>query len=371
MSNGIYPSIQLPEQNKTEEKQDTDLAMNDIIANSKRFDVLLTNEQIQSMQDILFKTQLPPDQTPPITNPSFIPVIEAELGIEDDESVLVLELTTPPRIYPIRILLWHEILYDMIKLENGQEDIPIFITYSPLTATAVAYLAKIDEEILWLRSSGSLLHGNTVFVDQKTDSLWSQLLGVCFKGIYEGQNLTRLPLNRTSWKAAAAKYPNALVLSRNTGFQKSYGKDPYQSFYKSNALPSGINSTEQDKIMPLKQLVLGIILDQTPLAVDTNAVKKENVINFTIGINNLVAFYNEEFDTIRIYNSQLDPNDPPLDFRFDGEYFRDNKTNSQWNAEGLTIRGRLKNTQLKPILTISTMWYAWFAFHPISLCVTQ
>ncbi len=334
---------------------------------------VLTPEVMARMQSDVFQTQLPPSQVPPITNPHFISVIEASLSLEHDEPVFVLDFVQPARIYPMRILVWHEVVYDQIPDPANPEGppIPILITYSPLTASLVAYKANLGNSTIMLRSSASLLYGNSVLADQYSNDMWSQILGACFNGDCAGKVLERIPIIWTKWGLASKLNPDAMVLSRNTGYKRSYGQDPYMSYYRNPNLPGSLPRpfSTRDKILPLKHPILGVVVDDNQAAVDVEAVREAKVINFQVGVTPMVAMYDKSYDTIRIYNSQPD-DDRPLIFRFDGGDFRDDRTNSEWNVMGEAIRGRMRDTRLAPVYAYSALWFAWFTYHPATQVIT-
>ncbi|MFQ3183870.1 MAG: hypothetical protein ACI9RO_000982 [Alteromonas macleodii] len=56
----------------------------------------------------------PKDGIPALDNPSFIPAI-AETGLSARKPVITLEIQgETPRAYPIRFLIWHEIVNDVV-----------------------------------------------------------------------------------------------------------------------------------------------------------------------------------------------------------------------------------------------------------------
>ena len=69
----------------------------------------------------------PKDGIPSIDNPMFAPLKEADLWIEDNELVLAIIYKGIKRVYPLQIMVWHEIVNDTIAGD------PILITYCPLT----------------------------------------------------------------------------------------------------------------------------------------------------------------------------------------------------------------------------------------------
>jgi hypothetical protein len=65
----------------------------------------------------------PKDGIPSIDNPKYVSVEEADQWIQDNELVLAIIYKGVKRVYPLQIMVWHEIVNDTIA------DDPILITY--------------------------------------------------------------------------------------------------------------------------------------------------------------------------------------------------------------------------------------------------
>ena len=65
----------------------------------------------------------PKDGIPSIDDPKYVSVSEAESWIADNELVLTISYKGVVRVYPLQIMVWHEIVNDVIAGD------PILITY--------------------------------------------------------------------------------------------------------------------------------------------------------------------------------------------------------------------------------------------------
>ncbi len=65
----------------------------------------------------------PKDGIPSIDNPKFVPVAEADQWIQDNELVITIIHNGIKRVYPLQIMVWHEIVNETI---GGD---PLLITY--------------------------------------------------------------------------------------------------------------------------------------------------------------------------------------------------------------------------------------------------
>lgn len=66
---------------------------------------------------------VPKDGIPAIDRPAFVSVQEADQWLEDREPVQVVEVKGDVRAYPLQILIWHELVNDVVGGE------PVVVTY--------------------------------------------------------------------------------------------------------------------------------------------------------------------------------------------------------------------------------------------------
>ncbi len=92
----------------------------------------------------------PRDGIPSIDHPKFVSVEEADNWIQDNELVLGIIYKGVKRVYPLQIMVWHEIVNDNIAGD------PILITYCPLCGSGIAYNRTINGEEVEFGTSGKL-----------------------------------------------------------------------------------------------------------------------------------------------------------------------------------------------------------------------
>lgn len=66
--------------------------------------------------------------------------------------------------------------------------------------------------------------------DRATRSLWPQVLGQAVVGPLTGTQLERRPVLIVSWDQFKGGFPDGSVLSRDTGFTRRYGDNPYPGY---------------------------------------------------------------------------------------------------------------------------------------------
>ena len=189
----------------------------------------------------------PRDGIPAINAPRIVSVKNGSKllkNIEPQEPVLSVKVGGSERAYPLRFLIWHEIVNDRI---NGE---PIVATFCPLCNSAIVFSAKTKRgRELTFGTTGRLRKSDMVMYDRETESWWQQFLGEAIVGSLTGERLEVLPSRLESWgefKARAADGevalpPEVFASSRN------YGSNPYDGYDSSKTpflyrgeLPKGI-----------------------------------------------------------------------------------------------------------------------------------
>jgi hypothetical protein len=192
------------------------------------------------------------DGIPPIDEPKFTLVSEADMFLEDDGLGIAVSLNGVDRYYPFQILVWHEIVNDMIG------DQAVLVSYCPLCGTGIVYDPTFGDEVVEFGTSGKLWNSNLVMYDRKTDSYWSQILGEAIVGELTGSKLTLLPHSNMWWKDWKADHPDGEVLSRETGFGRDYMSTPYEGYEDNRAIFFPVDN-EDDSYHP-KEPTFGIVI---------------------------------------------------------------------------------------------------------------
>lgn len=179
------------------------------------------------------------DGIPAIDTPRFDTIREAQEWLQPQEAVLVYSHGDTTHVYPLQILMWHEIVNDTV---DGR---PIAISYCPLCNTGVGFDRRIDGTTLDFGTTGRLRYSNLIMYDRQTESWWQQASGDAIAGFLAGHRLTPVPLQIAPFGEVAAQWPEARVLNRNTGHNRSYGRNPYVG-YDSSTRPFLFRGPEID-----------------------------------------------------------------------------------------------------------------------------
>ncbi len=295
---------------------------------------------------------VPKDGIPSIDRPKFVQASNVAF-LKDDDLVIGLTLNGQARAYPLLILVWHEIINDNV---GGT---PIAVTYCPLCFTTQVFERIFNGTEVQFGTSGKLYNSNLVMYDRLTGSYWSQALGKSITGPLSGTELRMIPFDVARWSDWKSLYPDSLVLTTDTGYQRAYGSDPYGDYYTSAEIIFPV-SHKDDRMHP-KEKIIGYHDSGQFKAYKISDLESAKVVNDKVGKKQilLVSLYP---DMVRAFDRNI--NDKTLNFVIsDGKIF-DKQTNSQWSFDGLATDGSLKGTQLHRIPLSPGFWFEWVAFHP-------
>lgn len=309
----------------------------------------------------------PKDGIPPIDRPKYVSAGEAEKFLKPNDIVFGLDYRGVVKAYPQKILVWHEIVNEQVTGEK------LSITYCPLTGSVVGFRGRSKASSDWLTfgTSGKLVNSNLLMYDRQTDSEWPQILGAAINGPSKGTGLEEIPLVWTNWARWRARYANTQVLSTDTGYFRSYGRDPYGSYERAGTYyDSGgpfFPIMTQDNRFPLKKVVIGVKATGQRLAISKDDLQARKVANLNLSGTPIVALYDSDLDVARVFVRSAGTT--VLTFRSNGGRLVDETTGSIWTGEGRAKEGRLAGTQLKQVSSFDVMWFAWKAFFPESVVV--
>ncbi len=348
-------------------------------------DSLYSMETLKDMVTRFTKSGVAMDAVPASYRLRFLTVTDASLSMENDEPVFIVTYPTGlTRIYPQRIMVWHEVVNDVLPDSEGRAirpDTPLsaldafVITYSPLTGCVAAYYAMARRFPSTFGVTGELFNNNSLIYDRMTASVWSQLTGTCIDGPTAGKRLSPIQVTWAVWKGARERYPNAQVLSRSTGHRRNYGRDPYGSYQRSGNYYDDLRLLfpvqTLDTRLPPKKRVLGIEHGGIFGALQLDAVRETGIVNFTLGITRMVAFWDDLLETAHVFESRVEGGRDPMTFSFLEGKIVDSVTKGEWTSEGMCTYGRLREKKLVPVLNTNAMWFAWASFYPQTIILPE
>ena len=316
----------------------------------------------------------PRDGIPPIDSPVFAPVSDVLDWIEPLEPVIAVELAGEARAYPLQILTYHEIVND----EFGS--LPVSVTFCPLCNASIVFDRRVAGQVLDFGTTGLLRMSDLVMWDRQTESWWQQFSGTAIVGEMLGTELKRIPSSIVSMDSFTKAYPNGMVLTRDTGFDRPYGRNPYSGYDDINQRPF-LFDRRVDERLPAMERVLSVTVDGANRIYPFTDLKSQKLVNDRFAGQPLVVFATGELlsvlDTSSIskartvveataWSSLVEDRAEPLNFFLEGGDIRDRETGSTWNILGRAVSGALKGTQLNSLESGVHFAFAWLAFNPES-----
>ncbi len=328
---------------------------------SKAFAVPKSLEALSAISNKLVGTDVIHGAIGSFYRPAFIRMLDADLSLQPNEPVFVVQFPEGTRIYPQRTMVWHQVSNELMG-RNAYA-----VTYCPITGSLAAYKTSLDGVDLFFDVQGSLYGGNSVLIDRNTGSLWLQGLGMAFEGPLTGRGLAKVPVFWTTWGAAKRFYKDVPVLATPAKSRKAYGRDPYGNYLKTGTYYD--NDTlafpveYADLRLPYKAQVLGLEFNDYRLAVDIAYVKKQGAVNFFLGDVPLLAVHDRTLDVVRIFNRQVW--DKPSLFIMQYGKLIDISSKSQWDfSTGVALEGNMKDASMAQYYGIYSMWFNWYNLNP-------
>lgn len=309
----------------------------------------------------------PPDGIPAIDDPIFESVNEADEWLGDDWPVMIFELNGDARAYPLAILIHHEIVNDVVG------DRPVALTFCPLCNATIAFDRTLpDDTLLDFGTTGNLRNSDLVMYDRQTKSWWQQFTGEAIIGELTGTRLVFLPSQIVAWSDFKGLYPDGKVLSRDTGYNRSYGRNPYSGYDSINNFPFLYEGDLNGRLPPIERVV-AIELDGIDVAYPFTVLSEIQVVNDEVAGSPLVVFWkggtrttfgnsDRDVGSTGVFLRQLD--DQVLTFQAEDDGFKDDQTGSLWNIFGEAVNGPLTGQRLESIVAGEYFWFAWAVFKP-------
>jgi hypothetical protein len=216
------------------------------------------------------------DGIPALDRPRFLRAAEVDF-LRPREPVITLTLAGRVRAYPLQILVWHEIVNDIVG------GVPVAVTFCPLCNTAIAFDRRVEGRTLSFGTTGNLRDSDLVMYDRQTESWWQQFGGEGIVGHYAGTRLRELPARIVAWRSFRARYPDGLVLSRQTGYSRPYGENPYVGYDDVSSPAFFPTRNADDKRLPPKERVVFLERDGSAVAIPFSTLAKKRRIYVAVG----------------------------------------------------------------------------------------
>jgi hypothetical protein len=237
----------------------------------------------------------------------------------------------------------------------------------------------VGDRVLDFGTTGNLRHSDLVMYDRQTETWWQQATGRAIVGELTGTQLEFLPSQLISWAQFSAAHPDGMVLSRETGYPRSYGRNPYPGYDEADSNPFLLDDpTLIDGRLSPKVRVLGVVIGEEASAYPFPSLAQHAVVNDEVGGEPMVVVWTDGAasglgaptvaggDIVGAANAfSRTVEGRTLTFEPDEEAaMRDVETGSRWSFEGLAVSGEMTGTQLELLVADSPYWFAWAVFRP-------
>jgi hypothetical protein len=315
----------------------------------------------------------PPDGIPPIDDPVFVSIADVDFIDDDNEGVVVVEVNGEAKAYPVRILIWHEIVNDEIG------GVPVTVTYCPLCNSALVFERQLGDRLLDFGTSGELYQSALVMYDRQTESLWAHFTGQGLVGHYAGAQLELVPAQTLGFASFVDAFPDGTVLTPETGFSRPYGQNPYVGYDDASTNPiGGFISQPIDDRFGAKDRVVGIVAGTETFAIVLEDLRAVGVAVIENGDRPIVVFHREGLNSSLEERDiaagrdvgqtgafiALAPDGTRLTFRSAEGGFTDAETGSVWSVSGRATEGRLVGADLEAVPIVDTFWFSWSTYQP-------
>jgi hypothetical protein len=254
---------------------------------------------------------------------------------------------------------WHEIVNDS---QSGQ---PFTVSYCPLTGSTLAREGDASHDDPTFGTSGLLYNSNLILYDRQTESYWSQMLQLAVNGPRIGQAPVKIQVVETRFSTLQQMYPDAMVMTRDTGFSRNYDFFPYDNYRTSNGLLFPADN-DDDNRLHRKERVLGVLAGTGNKVYQVGGFGSQTqAINDQLSITPTVVVGNTDLDFAVAYDRELADGTiltfEPLQNELPNVMTDDE--GNVWDIFGTATSGPRAGQQLDTTESYIVMWFAWTAFY--------
>ena len=223
--------------------------------------------------------------------------------------------------------------------------------------------------------SGLLFLSNLLMFYDATLTLWSQLTGEGGVGELAGEVLVRYPAQIVGFADARAAEPDALVLSRETGFFREYGRTPYVGYDEIGSPAFLFRGSADGRLEPKARVIT--IDGAEAVAYPFDHLASMRVVHDDVAGAPVVLLWAagtatalggpviasaQDVGAVGVFRPEVDGRRVTLEATAEG--FVDTETGSLWDVTGRARSGPLAGEVLEAVAHDNTLWFAWAAFRP-------
>jgi len=250
------------------------------------------------------------------------------------------------------------------------------VTFCPLCNASIVFDRRLAGRVLDFGTTGRLRKSDMLMYDRQTESWWQQFTGQALVGELAGSELRQLPSRITAYAELRKLAPGARILSRDTGYTRPYGQNPYRGYDHIGNIPF-LFDDPADPRLPAMARVLSLHNKGIRRLYPLDEIARQGMIQDRLGSEAIIVVtttrMRSALDRQQISASRLIPavaawyrrvDGRELDFELQQGQLRDRQTGSLWDALGHAISGPLRGQQLHPVPGGVFFAFALLAFRP-------
>lgn len=305
----------------------------------------------------LVVTNVPKDGIPSLDHPDFTSMDNIEY-LEESDLMLGIKVGDRIKGYPHMVLDRHEVVNDVV------EDMPVAVTYCPLTGTGIAWHRNIDGTVTEFGVSGLLLKNNLVPYDRKTDSNWSQMRLEGLGGVHENEDLEYIQLIEATWGTWKKLFSESQILDLSEGAIAYYQEDAYGNYEEDHDLILFPVDNENNTIKN-KERIHGITTGGKAMAYVLSGLPEEDFVNHTqIGDTPIVMWGSSALNLLVSFKNRLNNGTNPemQKIERDGSVIMKDQLDNYYDVFGNVVEGPNKGQKLEKVTSYNAYWFAWADF---------
>ena len=263
-------------------------------------------------------------------------------AVKLDRLVVGIELGGEARAYPLMFIGYHHQVRDTVA---GRD---VLVSYCTVCRTGRVFSPMVDGKAERFRLVG-MDHWNAMFEDETTKSWWRQANGEAVTGARKGTTLEEFPSQQLTLAQWLALHPASLVMQGDPAFAEEYAKDYAFENGTSRESLTGTDTTSWGE----KSWVVGIVADGQAVAFDWKRLRKERVINATVGTTPIVLALARDNASFFAFAR------PDTSTRFAMRH-----DSLVAGAAAYALSGRGTAGELRAIPASQEFWHSWRTFRP-------
>jgi hypothetical protein len=256
--------------------------------------------------------------------------------------VVGIEIDGQARAYPVQFIGYHHQVRDVVA---GK---PVLVSFCTVCRTGRVFSPIVGGQVESFRLVG-MDHFNAMFEDSRTGTWWRQANGEAIVGSLKGMKLDEIPSRQVSLYQWLTLHPKSLIMQPDSLLASRYSQSFDYETGRSRSSLTGSDTASWNE----KSWVVGITVGSESKAYDWNRLKRERIVNDTLGGRPIVLAL--AADTVSFF-AFVRPDATPFTVRNDSLV-------AGPNAWPFTGRGA-SASPLEPLSASQEFWHSWRTFQP-------